>query len=218
MASSARGKGRPKLTEAGEIDRAIREAALQVLLEHGEAATMNAVAVAAGISRKSLYARHPNKTELFLEAIRELLKPTGALVYDTSGTATERLKSYVEAALAVIVLPQSLTIQRLLTIDPAYIGAQDLLRSADRAARTSPGRRGTGHRRCRGDGPGGDPAGAGGGRSDGRGADGRGGIPCAYARRTWQLCRVSDQAGHTGLGTALAARPIGRLRPWARGG
>ena len=123
MVANGRGKGRPKLTEAAEIDRAIREAALQVLLEHGEAATMNAVAVAAGISRKSLYARHPNKTELFLEAIRELLKPAGALHYDASGTAEARLQRYIEAALEVVSRPQSLTIQRLLTIDPAYISA-----------------------------------------------------------------------------------------------
>lgn len=82
---------------------------------------MNAVAVAAGISRKSLYARHPNKTELFLEAIRDLLKPAGPLDYDPGGTIEVRLQSYIAAAFSVIARPQSLTIQRLLTIDPAYI-------------------------------------------------------------------------------------------------
>ena len=52
-----RRKGRPKLEEAAQIERAIRDAAFKVLLEQGEAATLNAVAQAAGISRKSLYAR-----------------------------------------------------------------------------------------------------------------------------------------------------------------
>lgn len=123
MATGARGKGRPKLTETAEIDRAIRDAALQVLLEHGEAATMNAVALTAGLSRKSLYARYPNKNELFLEVIGELLQGAGGLEYDRSGSAQERLHHYIEGALAAIARPQSKAIQRLLTMDPAYIAA-----------------------------------------------------------------------------------------------
>jgi AcrR family transcriptional regulator len=121
MATGVRGKGRPKLTETAEIDRAIRDSALRVLLEHGEAATMNAVAVGAGLSRKSLYARYPNKTELFLVVIDELLQGAGALMYDKTGTAPERLRHYIEAALAAISRPQSQALQRLLTLDPGYV-------------------------------------------------------------------------------------------------
>jgi AcrR family transcriptional regulator len=123
MATGARGKGRPRLTETAEIDRAIRDAALQVLLEHGEAATMHAVAQAAGLSRKSLYARHPNKVELFLEVIRELLQGGGSLDYDKSGSAEDRLLHYIQAALGVISRPDSQALQRLLTMDPVYITA-----------------------------------------------------------------------------------------------
>lgn len=121
MVAGARGKGRPKLTETAEIDRAIRDAAIQVLLEHGEAATMNAVALAAGISRKSLYARYPNKAELFTEVIRDLLKPAAPLACPSDGTAENRLAVYIETALAAIALPQSLAVQRLLRMNPAYI-------------------------------------------------------------------------------------------------
>lgn len=123
MAAGARGKGRPKLTEAAEIDRAIRDAALQLLLEHGEAATMHAVALAAGISRKSLYARYPNKGQLVLAVIGELLQGAGALDYDRSGSAVDKLRHYIEAALATMALPQSKALQRLLTLDPDYIAA-----------------------------------------------------------------------------------------------
>lgn len=123
MTTGARSKGRPKLTETAEIDRAIRDAALQVLLEHGEAATMNAVAVAAGLSRKSVYARYPNKAELFLAVIGELLQGAGSLNYDRNGSAEERLLHYLEAAFSAIARPQSKAIQRLLTMDPAYIAA-----------------------------------------------------------------------------------------------
>jgi AcrR family transcriptional regulator len=123
MATRARGKGRPKLTETAEIDRAIRDAALRVLLEQGEGATMHAVAMAAGLSRKSLYARYPNKTELFLQVIGELLQNVGGIVYDTRGSAEDRLLNYIEAALDVISRPESQVIQHLLTMDPTYIAA-----------------------------------------------------------------------------------------------
>ena len=123
MATGARGKGRPKLTEAAEIDRTIREAALKELLEHGEGATMHAVANSAGLSRKSLYARYPNKTQLFQEVIRELLTGVRGLEYDTSGNAEERLLHYIEAALGVISRQQSQALQRLLTMDPVYLAA-----------------------------------------------------------------------------------------------
>lgn len=123
MVAGPRGKGRPKLTETAEIDRAIRDAALNVLLEHGEAATMNAVALAAGISRKSLYARYPNKGELFLNVIRGLLKPAAPLTSATEGTAEERLIIFIQQALAGISQPESLAIQRLLRMNPAYIAA-----------------------------------------------------------------------------------------------
>jgi TetR/AcrR family transcriptional regulator, mexJK operon transcriptional repressor len=123
MAAGARGKGRPKLIEAAEIDRAIRDAALRLLLEHGEAATMHAVALAAGISRKSLYARYPNKGELVLAVIGELLQGAGGLEYDRSGSVEDRLRHYIEAALATIALPQSKALQQLVTQDSAYLAA-----------------------------------------------------------------------------------------------
>jgi AcrR family transcriptional regulator len=123
MVAGARGKGRPKLTETAEIERAIREAALHVLIEHGGAATMNAVAVAAGISRKSLYARYPNKEELFLDVIRGLVKPAAPLAYLTSGGPEKRLVHFIERALAGISQPESLAIQQLLRMNPGYIAA-----------------------------------------------------------------------------------------------
>ena len=132
MAEGARGKGRPKRTETEEIDRAIREAALQVLLAHGEGATMHAVAQAAGISRKSLYARHPNKDALFFDAIRSLLISAEALRYDDAGTAEARLRNYVEAALAAIARPESQALQRLMRRDHGYLALKTEMMGASR--------------------------------------------------------------------------------------
>jgi AcrR family transcriptional regulator len=123
MAAAGRGKGRPRLTEAAEIDRAIREAASKVLREHGEVATINAVAEAAGLSRKSVYARYPNKVELFLSVMREQLEAVKGVEFDRSGSFEDRLRRYIEAALEVIGTPASQAIQRILTVNPAYMAA-----------------------------------------------------------------------------------------------
>ncbi|MEJ5977458.1 TetR/AcrR family transcriptional regulator [Novosphingobium sp. PS1R-30] len=123
MAVGIRGKGRPKLTETAEIDLAIREATLQAMLEHGEAATMHAIAQAAGLSRKSLYARYPNKQALFVGIIRDALTNAEALQYEGGGSAEERLLHYIEAALAAITRPESQALQHLLRRDHGYISA-----------------------------------------------------------------------------------------------
>ena len=121
--AEVRRKGRPKLEEAVAIERAIRDAALAVLLEHGEAATLNAVAQAAGISRKSLYARYSNRSALFIEVIREAMVDGDTPAFDTSLPIEEGLFTYIQFMLGAVTGKRSLTIQRLLAVDPAYIRA-----------------------------------------------------------------------------------------------
>lgn len=120
---AGRQKGRPRLQEVTEIDCAIRDAAINALLEHGEAATLNAVAQAAGLSRKSVYARYSNKSELFLDVIRGLLDKATDVEFNASGSFEERLFNYFHAALDLIATPQARAIHRLLTVDPTYISA-----------------------------------------------------------------------------------------------
>ncbi len=121
--SGSRQKGRPKLEEAAEIDLAIREATIKVLLEQGEAATLNSVAHAAGLSRKSVYARYSSKSDLFLAVIRGLLEGAHGVEFDASGSIEEKLLNYVRAALALTSAPEARAIQRLLNVNPAYIAA-----------------------------------------------------------------------------------------------
>ncbi|EME23444.1 TetR/AcrR family transcriptional regulator [Rhodococcus triatomae] len=62
--------GRPTAAQAGELDRRIRHAALDTLLEHGyEATSMKAIADAAGTTKPTLYTRFPTKEALFLEVL-----------------------------------------------------------------------------------------------------------------------------------------------------
>ena len=116
-----RSKGRPRQEEVAGIDRAIRDAAVTVLLDHGEAATMQDVAREAGLSRKSLYARYPSKSDLFLVAIRDLLVLAQGVEFEARCTVEEGLYNYIRAALDIIMTPQSQALQRLLTVNPIYI-------------------------------------------------------------------------------------------------
>ncbi|GFG96714.1 TetR/AcrR family transcriptional regulator [Mycobacterium timonense] len=63
-------RGRPTRAEARKLDLAVREAAVTTFLELGYAgASMEAIARAAGITRRSLYARYPDKRAVFADVI-----------------------------------------------------------------------------------------------------------------------------------------------------
>lgn len=129
-----RTKGRPSLAQADEINRALREAAMQVLLVHGEGATINAVAKAAGLTRKSLYARYPSKNDLFVDVIREALSEVGPVKIAPGNDFKEQLENYIDSALAVIAKPESRAVQRIIMLNPVYVSAlRDDLLVASRA-------------------------------------------------------------------------------------
>lgn len=63
-------RGRPTQAEAKKLNQAVREAAVAVFLESGYAgATMEAIARKAGITKRSLYARYPDKRAAFADVI-----------------------------------------------------------------------------------------------------------------------------------------------------
>src|ERR1700754_3035039 len=63
-------RGRPTHAEARQLDLAVREAAVAAFLEMGYAgASMEAIAKAAGITKRSLYARYPDKRAVFADVI-----------------------------------------------------------------------------------------------------------------------------------------------------
>jgi TetR/AcrR family transcriptional repressor of mexJK operon len=63
-------RGRPTQAEASQLQQKLREAAVQTFLEYGyDGTTMDAIARAAGITRRTLYARYPDKRAVFLDVI-----------------------------------------------------------------------------------------------------------------------------------------------------
>ncbi len=67
-------RGRPSLDEVARIERAILNAARTLFLTEGfEGASMEQVAAATGITRATLYNRHPTKAALFHAVIRGMV-------------------------------------------------------------------------------------------------------------------------------------------------
>jgi len=75
---AANRRGRPTAERVVAIDCAIKKAALGLFLEVGfEAATMDAVAIAAKVSKGTLYARYDSKEPLFRAILEEQLEEWG---------------------------------------------------------------------------------------------------------------------------------------------
>lgn len=63
-------RGRPTRVEATQLKERLREGAVSAFLEYGyDGATMEAIARAAGITKRTLYARYPDKRAVFLDVI-----------------------------------------------------------------------------------------------------------------------------------------------------
>lgn len=72
--SHPRRPGRPKIADAVSIQSDIIAAAKHLFFEQGVAATgMDAIAKAAGITKQTLYARFPNKDELYRAVIDDVM-------------------------------------------------------------------------------------------------------------------------------------------------
>lgn len=132
--SEPRQKGRPSREEAAAIDRAIRDAALAELLARGEAATLNAVAQAAGLSRKTVYARYSNKTELFREVAGEVLANAGPIPFEVEGGLQRDLERYFVAVFRLLDEPHAKAFQHALTMNPNTMS--DLQQELVQATRT----------------------------------------------------------------------------------
>src|SRR5262249_40076213 len=63
-------RGRPTQAEAKKLQQKLRKAAVATFVKYGyDGATMEAIARAAGITRRTLYARYPDKRAVFLDVI-----------------------------------------------------------------------------------------------------------------------------------------------------
>ncbi|QGP81250.1 TetR/AcrR family transcriptional regulator [Sphingobium sp. CAP-1] len=114
--------GRPRREESGDIDQQLIDAAMQMLAQHGPALTMNTIIAASGLSRKTVYARYPNKPALMAAVVRTMLDyGLEPLVIPDRPHWRESLHAFVDQSLNEVCQPQAMTLRRLLTLDPAFM-------------------------------------------------------------------------------------------------
>lgn len=119
---SALPRGRPRREDVEAIDRRLADAALSMVLRHGSAVTMNAIVEASGLSRKTVYARHANKSALLIAVIRHLLDfDQEPLAIAPSSNWKDSLRQFVADSLREICQPEGVALRQLLMLDPAYI-------------------------------------------------------------------------------------------------
>ena len=117
--SSGPKRGRPTPDRAAEIDGAIREAALALFLELGfEAASMDAIALQAAVSKGTLYARYENKELLFRTVLEDELKRWSQRAGRNDHLLPEelgpRLRHHARVLIEVFTWPEYRRIARLL--------------------------------------------------------------------------------------------------------
>jgi AcrR family transcriptional regulator len=102
----ARGRGRPRSEKA---DRAILDAALRMVGQHGVAGTtIEGVAAEAGVGKTTIYRRWPNKSDLILAAISDIVPPgdppdTGTMAGDMAALAETQRRRLAGSNLSGIV-------------------------------------------------------------------------------------------------------------------
>jgi TetR/AcrR family transcriptional regulator, mexJK operon transcriptional repressor len=114
-----RGPGRLSAEETAKLEDRLLDAALEVFLEHGFArSTIDAIAKAAGATRKTVYARYANKGEIFSAVIARPLDATAMIPtldsVDDTKDPRARLLKLAQASIDFVSAPQMARINRLL--------------------------------------------------------------------------------------------------------
>ncbi|MFC5750861.1 TetR/AcrR family transcriptional regulator [Actinomadura rugatobispora] len=109
--------GRPTRAEAAELERRLREAALEVFSDRGfEGATMEEIARAAGISKRTLYAKYPDKRALFAKVLPWAMSTLNWDAPDLDDVADDlpsALAAIARIAIARVVDPQVARLTRV---------------------------------------------------------------------------------------------------------
>ncbi len=121
----ARRKGRPTATQSIELEEKIKDTALNLFLDKGyDAVTMDEIAAAIDITKRTLYLRYKDKSQLFAAALRKskdiwtFTDPASA----TSGQASleKKLVKLGEALLEQALDPRVVKLARIASTQADY--------------------------------------------------------------------------------------------------
>lgn len=112
-------RGRPSLARASAIDRMVIDVARERFLVDGfDAVAMEQIAAAAGISKGTLYARHPSKEALFSAVIdasvRDWSDEASQQDHELTDDIEQRLRHHARTIAVFLQKPEVLALQRLL--------------------------------------------------------------------------------------------------------
>lgn len=113
--------GRPTRAEAERRHIVLLQTATDLFLRHGlQGVSIDAIAQAAGVAKRSIYARYADKAELFAAAITRLIEDrTGPLYAFEIGDqpVEEGLLQFARKLLDIAMKPETLALYRMLVIE-----------------------------------------------------------------------------------------------------
>ncbi len=128
-------RGRPTQAEALAIEQRLREAATEAFVENGfDGTTMEAVATAAGITRRTLYAKYPDKQALFAAMIPQALADMPFLGVDIEvpdGDLNYALRQLARQIIERLVDPTAVRLRRLAMLEADRIAELDPAQGMD---------------------------------------------------------------------------------------
>jgi AcrR family transcriptional regulator len=113
----ARPTGRPSAEAAQHLEEAMMAAAQKVFIEAGfHGASMEAIARAAGVTKRTLYRKARNKADLFVAVVERLAQRSGVpqLSRIAGATLEERLILASDIVLAWLLAPEALALYRMI--------------------------------------------------------------------------------------------------------
>jgi AcrR family transcriptional regulator len=128
-------RGRPTRAESQAIDRRLHEAAVEAFVTNGfDRTTMEAVAGAAGITKRTLYAKYPDKQTLFAAVIPRALAEMpfrGETIDVPPGDIATALRCLARQIIARLIEPHAVRLRRLAMLEAHRIAAFDHVAGAD---------------------------------------------------------------------------------------
>lgn len=120
--SGRRGAGRPTREQAEARHEELLDTALDLFLEHGfEVATIEMIAGRVGMTKRTVYARYPDKASLFHAAVRRAIErqivPPPALAELDRGDIAETLEGIARLRIGQVMTPNGLRLQRIINTE-----------------------------------------------------------------------------------------------------
>ncbi|MFI5718744.1 TetR/AcrR family transcriptional regulator [Nocardia sp. NPDC051750] len=117
-----RGAGRPTREQAEARHRELLDTALKLFLENGfEMTTIETIATEVGMTKRTVYARYPDKATLFLAAVQRAIErqivPREVLEELDRGDLADTLEAIARMRIGQVMTPEGLRLQRIINTE-----------------------------------------------------------------------------------------------------